>query len=149
MALFLGQAARARGSFETRLGLEFRHRHIMCRKERGIVVITMITPQLFEDIVADGLQEELLGAAAQAGRCHVVLDLQDVQAVSREAIGRIAHLHEFVQERGCRLVLSGVCPCVAEAFHLARLAEETSTIDLLLPTQPDIASAISWLNDSD
>jgi anti-anti-sigma factor len=112
-----------------------------------VAVMAITTPQLFEDVIADGLEEELLSWAGQVGPRDIVLDLHEVQAVSSAAIGAIGRLRNFVQRRGHRLVLSSVGPCVAEAFHLARLAAGEATIDLLIPTQPDVPSAVSWLGE--
>ena len=118
MALFLAEANRPRSILGALPGLEVRQHHVACRSEQGVVVVAVTTAQLFEDVVADGLQQELLAGAAQPRSCDVVLDLQEVKVVSSAAISAIAQLRDFVQRRGRRLVLCGVCPCVAESFRL-------------------------------
>jgi len=143
MALFLASSTRLAGFPEVLPTL--RQRHVLCHTEEAIPVLTITAPQLFEDVVADGFTKELLAAAAQLGPCDVVLDLQQVKVVTSSAIRAIAELRDFIHKRGRRLVLSGVCPCVAETFHLARMVEADAPTDLLFPMQPDLASAIAFL----
>lgn len=143
MALFLASSPRLAG-FPDALP-RLRQRHVICRTEKAITVLTITAPQLFEDVIADGFTQELLAAAAQLGPCDVVLDLKHVKAVTGAAIRALAELRAFIHKRGRRLVLSGVCPCVAETFHLARMVEADAPTDLLFPMQPDLASAIAFL----
>ncbi|HZU36772.1 MAG TPA: STAS domain-containing protein [Gemmataceae bacterium] len=148
MTLFLTQGTHPRTSPGAMPRLETRQRHVTGWTEHDVAVVTVTTPQLLEDVVADGLEQELLACVAQREPCDVVLDLQVVNAVSNAAIQAIVQLHDFVQERGRRLVVSGVCPCVAEAIHLARQVEAESTLELFLPMQADVPSAIAWLSGS-
>lgn len=122
-----------------------RERHITCRTEQGAQVLAIGTAQLFEDVLAGGFSQELLAYAAQTPPRDVVLDMQEVKAVCSEAIDAITDLCHFLHRHGRRLVLSGVCPAVEEAFHVARLARAEPTLNDLLPMQSDLPSALGWL----
>src|SRR5690242_3003523 len=75
-------------------------RHFQSAMDQGVLVLTITTPQLLDDVLADGFSQDLLTAVANSGVPGVVLDFREVKAVCSAACGLLLHLQRRVQEGG-------------------------------------------------
>jgi anti-anti-sigma factor len=121
------------------------YRHIKPVTDHGVLVLTITSSQLLDDVIADGFQQELLAAVAQAGTRKVVVDFQAVKAICTGAFQTLLELRAHIQKTSGRLVLCGLSPAVEEVFHLAGLA---SGAGALFEIGPDVEAAVATLNAS-
>ena len=125
--------------------LSWPHRHWRGCLEQGVVVITITTPQLLDDVLADGFFAELTAAITATGVNKVILDFLHVKSICAEAICPLHQLADSLRDRSGRLVLCGLCPYLAEVFHIDALCEGRSA-QAPFATQVDVGGAVACLN---
>ncbi len=121
----------------------FHYRHIKTGVERGVLVITITSSQVLDDVLADGFTQELLAAATQAAVANVALDFHAVTAICTGVFQSLLELNSHVQKKGGRLVLWALSPAVEEVFHLARLVDG---VGAPFEICPQLEAAIASLN---
>ena len=92
------------------------YRHIKTGMEHGVLVITITSSQVLDDVLADGFTQELLAASAQSS--NVASISRPVTAICTGVFRSLLELNSHVQKNGGRLVLCGLSPAVEEVFHL-------------------------------
>lgn len=100
------------------------YRHLKSTTDGDVLVLTMTTPQLLDDVVEQGLLQELLLAVQACHGCKVVVDMHQVKAASSAALRPLVALYRALRERGGRLVICGLTPFVAEVIHLAEVVHD-------------------------
>jgi anti-anti-sigma regulatory factor len=121
------------------------YRHIKTATDGGVLVITIMSSQLLDDVIFDGFLQELLAAVAQAGIGKVVVNFQAVKAICTGVFQALLELKAHLGEMRGRLVLCGLSPTVEEIFHLAALATGTGAP---FESEPDVETAVVSVNGS-
>lgn len=111
-------------SVQTALQGGVQYRHFKSTLDGDVLILTLTTPQLLDDVVEEGLFQELLLAVEACRGCKVAVDLHQVKAASSAALRPLAALHRALRERGGRLVICGLSPFVAEVIHLAEVVHD-------------------------
>jgi anti-anti-sigma factor len=119
------------------------YRHIKTATDHGVLVLTITSSQLLDDVIADGFMQELLAAVAQAGIRKVVVDFQAVRSICTGVFQALLELKAHVQKASGRLVICGLSPAVEEVFHLAGLAAGAGAP---FETSPEVETAVASLN---
>ena len=121
------------------------YRHLKGRTENGVLVITLTIPQLLDDVVEEGLLQELLLVTTASEAGNVIVDLQQVKAASTAALKPLLGLHESIKQRSGRLLVCGLSPMVAEVFHLAELIRTEDKAPGPFEAAPDVDTALKLL----
>jgi anti-anti-sigma factor len=120
-------------------------RHLKERTEQQILVLTVTTPQLRGDELADELGAEILDAVARHGANHVVVDLAAVEYLSSVVFRPLLQLHAKIKEVHGRIVLCSMSEVVAEVLQLTRMVSTSGSHAAPFEQQPDVPAAIASL----
>jgi len=120
------------------------YRHLKARTEQGVLVLTLNTPELHGDQMADELREELLAAAAGAQK--VVLDFQPMGFMSSVGFRPLLSLRRQLQEGGGEMIFCNLGPQIADVFHTTRMISTSRSSVAPFHVEPDVPSAIARLN---
>jgi anti-anti-sigma factor len=120
-------------------------RHVRCRLEDGVLVITIAEQQVQGDELADALRQEFFQALDhfQAGRA--VLDFQEVKYLGSAGFRPLLSLHRRLRGQGGALLLCNLSPEVAEVFHITRLISTSRSYVAPFETAPSVAEAVARL----
>jgi anti-anti-sigma factor len=140
MARSTAAATASADALKTLMEVGIHYRHIKTGMERDVLVITITSSQVLDDMLADGFTQELLAAAAQAAHANVALDFHAVTAICTGVFRSLLELNSHVQKKGGRLALCGLSPAVEEVFHLAGLVDGVGAPFEICP-QPEAAIA--------
>jgi len=110
--------------------LHFPHRYWKTSIEKGALVVTISTPHLLDDVLADAFFPELEATITGSGNYNVLLDLQQVKSISAEALKPLHELAHSLKVRGGRLAVCGLSDYLAEVFHIDALSESTPELEL-------------------
>jgi stage II sporulation protein AA (anti-sigma F factor antagonist) len=119
---------------------------VKARVEQGVLVLTVTEAQVQSDSLADTLRAQLLTALAHYKAHKVVLNLQQVKALSSSGIRPLLSLRRHLEEKGGQLVLCGLTPSVASVLQTTRLISTSRSSSALFESQPDVAAAITKLS---
>lgn len=122
-------------------------RYVKGRLQRDVLVLDVTTPQVLDDVLADGLPGELHAAVACTRARKVVLNLAEVKAVCSGAFAALLEVQQALRERGGRLVLCGLSGVLAEAFHIVGLSD-TRGRAAPFETEPDVAAAVARVTEA-
>ena len=145
MARTSASASNTADTLKALMKVGLHYRHIKISTEQGILVITITSSQLLDDVMADGFLQELLAAVSQGSAQKVVVDFRAVKAICTGVFQALRELKAHIQKTTGRLVLCGLSPAVEEVFHLAGLAAEAGAP---FETRPDVEAAVATLNAS-
>jgi anti-anti-sigma factor len=123
-----------------------RLRYHTMRTEQGVLILTVIEPELFSDSVVDALGQELVTSVTEAKAQKVVLNLEQVTTIRTAAFRPFLRLRAQLLETGGRLVICGLAPAVAEVFEVTKVATSSGAAPLVFETAPTVAEAIARLN---
>jgi anti-anti-sigma factor len=121
------------------------YRHLKERTEQQVLVLTVTTPQLRGDELADQLAGELLDAIARHEATRVVLDLAAVQYLSSVIFRPLLQLHAKMKEKQGRVVICSMTEVVAEVLQLTRMVSTSGAYPAPFEQQPDVSAAIASL----
>jgi anti-anti-sigma factor len=121
------------------------YRHIRPNVERGVLVLTILEPELRTETVVDGVRHELFEAVARHGTKKVVLDLQQVRYLASAGFQPLLILHRKLQEEGSRLVLCGLSPVLSEVFRVTKLVRAGGGPAGPFESEVDVAAAVTRL----
>jgi hypothetical protein len=117
------------------------YRHLRCRAERGVFVLTFLDPLLRVEAMC-----EASAALSQCGCSFAVLDLGSVRRAvpdrtppDQEPLLRLLDLRRQLRRQGGRLVLCNLAPEVRELFRVTWLLG-------LFEVQPDLRDAVAALH---
>jgi anti-anti-sigma factor len=111
-------------------------------EEQGVLVVTVLTPELRADAVILRLEHELDSLIAAKGARQLILDMAPVHFLSSGGLRALIVLRKRLKELGGRFTMCGVHPYVADVFKTTRLFSEK--FDYL----PDVTSAIAALKEA-
>jgi anti-anti-sigma factor len=121
-------------------------RHVNSRTEQGVLVLTLVTPQLRGDTLVRAVQQEMFAAVQQADTHQVVLDCQRLASLSSEGMRPLLMLRRRVQDAGGRLVLCNLSPGVESTFRATRLISTNRTTTTAFEVSPSVAMAVATLS---
>jgi anti-anti-sigma factor len=96
-------------------------KHLDCRKEGGILVITLLHDRIQGDEVGDAVRSELLAALDQFGTVNIVIDFRHVQYLSTAGFRPLLSLHRKLQELRGRMIFCNLSPETEDVFVVTRL----------------------------
>ena len=124
---------------------ELRYRYLKTSVDQGALILTLSPTQLTGDGMAQTLTEEMQAAVAVAGADKVVLDLEHVQFVTSANIRPFLALRKNLLEKGGEMVLCNLSEPTLEIFQAVRLVRSSGSGQVLMESQPDVASAVAFL----
>jgi anti-anti-sigma factor len=119
--------------------------HLKEHTEQQVLVLTVTTPQLRGDELADELGAQMLDAVARHGANRVVLDLTAVQYLSSVVFRPLLQLHAKIKEAHGRVVLCSMSEVVAEVLQLTRMVSTSGSHTAPFEQQPDVPAAVASL----
>src|SRR5262245_16090838 len=122
-----------------------RLRHHTSRTEQGVLVLTLTEPKLYGEDLADDLAECLTATVTQAGARKVVMDFQQVEAITTPCMRPLIALLNQLRAGGGRLVLCNLSPLVAEVLTVTRLISLAGA-PAPLESADNVGAAIATLN---
>jgi anti-anti-sigma factor len=79
------------------------------------------TRHLLDEDKLQGIGDQLLCLGKQAGHQRLILNLEGVQRLSTEVVGKFLTLHRTVKSKGGRLIVCNVHPGVYEVFRICAI----------------------------
>lgn len=116
---------------------------------RGVLVLTVLEPQLHGDRQVNTFRHELDQAVADSGTKDIVLDFRNVRSLSSAAFRPLLSLRRNLEALGGRLVLCQLTPVVAEAFQATRVVGGSRTSAAAFEVQPTLAAALASLGPTE
>lgn len=116
--------------------------HLQC----PVVVLTIQNAQILGDEMADTLRDQLLAVAVQSKAQNVVLDFRKVTFLSSAGFRPLLSLHRLLRQQNGKLMLCGLNKDVHEIFEVTRLISTRGQSKAPFEVYPDVASAVSSLN---
>jgi anti-anti-sigma factor len=110
---------------------------------RGVLVLTILEPQLHGDRQVNVFRHELDQAVADSGTPEVVLDFRNVKSLSSAAFRPLLTLRRNLEALGGHLTLCHLAPVVAEAFQATRVIGGGRTSAAAFEVQPTLAAALA------
>jgi anti-anti-sigma factor len=126
--------------------LEPHYHHLKTATDRSVLVVTITTPLLLDEDVADALRHDLLAAlAAHAASTKVVLNCRHVRSLSEAAFRPLISLNRTVQERHGHLLLCGLSPLVAEVLRMSDLLGDKPGDPAPFEAEDELSAAVTRL----
>jgi anti-anti-sigma factor len=126
--------------------LEPHYHHLKTSIDRSVLVLTITTPLLLDEDVADALRHDLLAALdCHAGITKVVLNFHNVRSLSAAVFRPLISLNRLVTERNGRLLLCGLSPLAAGVLRLSDLLGDSSDDTAPFEADDDLSSAVTRL----
>jgi anti-anti-sigma factor len=124
----------------------FQLKHVQSRVEQGVLVLTLVEPQVRGDDLATALADELLEALARQPSDQVVLDFRHVVLLATSGFRPLLQLRRVLNVRGGRLILCELSDDVAEVLSTTRLITSSAAGPVPFVTAPTLADALAQLN---
>src|SRR5256885_14175945 len=115
------------------------YRHLKARTEQGVLVLTLNTPELHGDQMADELREELLDATTGAQK--VVLDFQPMGFMSSVGFRPLLSLRRKLLEAGGQLVFFNLGPAILDVLHTTRTIRTSRSSGAPVDPAPEVPAA--------
>jgi anti-anti-sigma factor len=126
--------------------LEPHYHHLKTATDRSVLVLTVTTPLLLDEGVADALRADLLAAlAAHPDSTKVVLDCRHVRSLAEPAFRPLISLSRAVHQRDGHLLLCGLSPLVAEVLRVSDLLANRPGDHAPFEAEDELPSAVSRL----
>jgi anti-anti-sigma factor len=120
--------------------------HLKSHTHRDVLVLTLTSPEIGSDDLADAVRREVLTACTGAGCKKVALDFQHVHYLASPGIRFLLAVRRHFQETGGRLVLCSLQPLIADVLNTARLINTGgSTPPCLFETAADLSAGMAHL----
>lgn len=119
--------------------------HLHCYTEQGVLLITLATPELQSEELADAVREELHRALDAHHARRVVLDFKNVRFLGSAGFRPLISVYRRLQDAGGRLLLCNLSHEVAQAFLVTRLISTTRTATAPFEMVSDPATAVRRL----
>jgi anti-anti-sigma factor len=123
-------------------------RYLRSCVEQGVLVLTITETKIQSDDIADALRQEMLAAVARSGIRKVVIDFRHAQYLSSTAFRPLLSLRRKLQEDGGQIILCGLSSVVGDIFYTTRMIDPSGSVKAVFDMQPDVASAIAFLNQA-
>jgi anti-sigma B factor antagonist len=105
-----------------------------------IVVVTLTTAKILEDVEIQSLEETFLPLIEQNPSIRLIIDFSQVQFLTSAALGLLIRISKKTIETNGRLKLCGIQPKIMEIFKITRL-------DNVFDIQPDLSAAVKSLTE--
>jgi anti-anti-sigma factor len=116
--------------------------------EQGVLVLTVLDTEMREERTCAAIRQEFLDAVTKSGSKKIVVDFANVSFLSTVAFRPLLSLRRLAHEAKARLVLCNLSELVAEVFHATRLLAPGGSGTAPFEAQPDVASAVAYLNST-
>ncbi|HYT90212.1 MAG TPA: STAS domain-containing protein [Gemmataceae bacterium] len=119
--------------------------HLQCRTEQGVLIATLLTPELQSEELAGVVRDELHQAIDAHKTAKVIVDFQHVRFLGSAGFRPLISLYRRLQDAGGRLILCGLSAEVARAFAVTRLIKTGRTATAPFEVTSDQATALRRL----
>ncbi len=116
--------------------------------ENGVLVLTILRPQIEGEENAAGLKEELLAAVQKHGLNKVVLDLQHTRYVSSIAFWPLLTLRRQLTDQQGKLLICGLKGAVQEVFTSTKMVSTSGSMNAPFEMVADRESAVARLSQA-
>ena len=99
------------------------NRHLRLTEREGCLIITLTSPKLFQRLVLDEVERELLGVLEQAKPRGVVVDFSAVEICATSVITALLRLKKRLRQLKTPLIMAALQPAVHETFRLLNLID--------------------------
>ena len=109
----------------------------------GVLVVTVVSPQIRDAGVAYGLRDEIIGLLESSQSQDLVIDLRNVEFIG--SIGFLAFLGVRRHLDGRRIVLCNLSQAVRETFTICKLIPTDETMVAPFETATTLEAALARL----
>jgi anti-anti-sigma factor len=113
--------------------------------EKGVLVLTVVRPQIEGEEVARRLKEELLAATQHHATNRVVIDLKNTCYVSSIAFWPLLALRRQLQDTGGRLLICGLTSAVEDIFTTTKMVSSGGAVNAPFEVAANRAEAVARL----
>jgi anti-anti-sigma factor len=113
--------------------------------DRGVLVLTVTTPNIEGELLAEQLRQEMLAAVGQHQATRVVIDLTHTRYVSSIVFWPLLTLRKRLAAEGGRLLICGLGGMVYDVFTTTKMVDTGGSPDAPFETAPDRAAAVARL----
>jgi anti-anti-sigma factor len=124
---------------------ETRYRYLTSCIEQGVLVLTMIQPELQGEELSRAVGQELMAAADDAGLSKVVVDLAKVKFLTSLGLQALLHFRRHLRATGGQFLLCNLSASVSDVLFTTRLATASQLDVLPFRLAPDVPTAIREL----
>jgi len=117
--------------------------HISCRKEAGVLVVSLKDQKIQGDDLGDLLRQELLEAVQSYNTNQLVIDFQRVIYLSTAGFRPLLSLHRKLHETRGRMIFCNLLPETLEVFVVTRLISPTRVPTAPFEAASDLADALA------
>ena len=97
------------------------YKHLVVRLERGVLIIQLIDPKLFDTTIVTELQDELLCVVDAERPSKAIVDFSKVVHCSTAVINGLLRSKRRIQSNGGELVLCGMTVGIRDAYTMLNL----------------------------
>src|ERR1700737_1379244 len=97
------------------------YRYLKKHLDQNVLVLTITTPELCGDELADAMRQELLAAVTPSGAQKVAVDFQQVTYIASPGIRLLLGFRRHFQDTGGKLILCSLNPLITDVLNTARL----------------------------
>jgi anti-anti-sigma factor len=119
--------------------------HLQCRTEQGVLIATLLTPELQSEELAATVRQELHEAVDVYKATRVILDFQHVHFLGSAGFRPLISLYRRLQEAGGRVLLCNLSSEVARAFAVTRLISTVRTTTAPFEVASDLVTSLRRL----
>jgi anti-anti-sigma factor len=120
-------------------------KYLQCSWADDVLVLTLLTPHMQGDDLADGLRQDLLAAVGQDCARKVVLDFQKVKYLGSAGFRPLLSVHRYLRESGGRLLLCNLNEDVKEVLLVTHLIDPSKEARAPFQQEADVAAAVAEL----
>jgi anti-anti-sigma factor len=113
--------------------------------DRGVLVLTVLRPQIEGEELAAGLKEELAVQVNRHTTNKVVLDLSRCRYVSSIAFWPLLALRRQLADSEGKLIICGLTGAVYDVFTTTRMVSSSGSLDAPFEMAPDRDAAVARL----
>jgi len=126
---------------------ELQSRYLEKHVDQDVLVLTLTTPELCGDDLAEAMRRELLAAVSPSRAQNVALDFRQVDYMASPGIRVLLALRRHFQDAGGKLILCSLNPLLTDILNTTRLINTTGSFPpALFETAADVPAGIARLN---
>jgi anti-anti-sigma factor len=120
--------------------------HVEVAAEQGVLILTLLDRELRDERQCAAIRQEFLAAVQESNAKKIVVDFRNVTFVASVGFRPLLSLRRLVHDTGGRLVLCCLGEYVKDVFQATQLLVSHKVAGAPFEEQPDLVSAIAYLN---
>jgi anti-anti-sigma factor len=121
------------------------YRHISCRTDGDVLILTVKESHLQTDDLADGVRKEMAQAVEHYQLNKLVLDFQEVRYFGSAGFRPLLSMVRKLRDLNGRMIFCNLCLAVQEIFQITRLIHTNRSTLAPFETAPTLAEALAQL----